>query len=367
MKQQSRWFNILPSIVSVVIGLLCGLILMLLTNPLDAFAGFRLMLQGGFSNGNEGIGQVVFTAIPIILTGLSVGIAFKTGFFNIGASGQFTVGALASILIGVNLTMLPTWLHCPIAVLGGVCAGAAWGAISGYLKARFRVSEVISGIMLNYIAMLLANLLIKSFAYDSAYNQSARVADSAMLNRGMLEWLLPGSGINIGCFITVLAVLTIWFVMKKTTLGYELKTIGKNPYAGLYSGMSAMRGIILSMTIAGALAGLGGALMYLSDFSARISVVDVIQQQGFTGISVALLGMSNPIGVLISGFFMAHLTVGGSYLQLYGFTPEIVGMITGIIIYCSALTLLIKKIVLIRQEKKAQKASNGKGGGKAVE
>ena len=352
MKKNKFLVGIMPSIFSVIIGLFIGWFLMLLTNPVDSVSGIFTILKGGFIDGSEGIGRVIYTAIPIIMTGLAVGFSFKTGLFNIGASGQFTVGAFCAILVGVKLNMLPPFLHCAAAIFAGVLAGALWGTLSGALKAYFRVSEVITGIMLNYIGMLVVNLLIKTYVYDSTFNRTANVADSAVLKRGFLEWLLPGSGINVGFVIVIIVVILIKILLDKTTFGYELKTIGKNRFAGLYAGINDKKSIVLSMAISGALAGLGGALMYLSDFNDHIVVVDTVLQQGFTGICVALLGMSNPIGVFVSGLFIAHLTVGGNYLQLYSFTPEIVEMIIAVIIYCSSLTVVIKNFLSERSKKR---------------
>ncbi len=354
-KLRENFFKILPSIVSVIIGLIIGFYILLLTDAKDAASGMALILSGGFTDGPAGLGQVLYTATPIILTGLSVGFSFKTGLFNIGASGQFTVGAFTAILIGVKCTFLPGALHAAAAIIGGMLAGALWGLIAGMLKSFFKVSEVISGIMLNYTGMLLVNLMIKTFIYNQAYNRSESVADTAILSSSFLNKILPGCNINIGIFLAIAAVIAVKIILSKTTFGYELKVTGKNPFAGLYAGINDKKSVLSSMAISGALAGLGGALMYLSDFGDHIFVLENVLQQGFTGISVALLGISEPIGILIAGIFIAYITVGGNFLQLYGFTPDIVDMIIGAIIYCGALALPVKMLIGKISDRKKKK------------
>lgn len=359
MKNGNEKFrNILPSILSIIFGLLFGLYLLFVTKPTQALPGLATILEGGFTDGISGIGILLFTATPIILTGLSVGFSIKTGLFNIGASGQFTVGGFLAILVGIKFSFLPPIIHCLVSILAGALGGAIWGFISGYLKSRFNVSEVISGIMLNYTGMLLVNLLIRQFIYNSHYNRSADVASSALITRDFFEKILPNSRINAAFFIAVVIVVFIKILLDKTTFGYELKITGKNRNASLYAGINDSKNIILSMTIAGTLAGLGAALMYLSDFGQHISVVENVLQYGFTGISVALLGMSNPFGILVAGLFIAQITVGGTYLQLYGFTPDTVDMIIAVIVYCGALVVPIKYFIQKRYEKKMVKFSS---------
>lgn len=329
--------SLIASLSSIIMGIAFGWYIMFLANPADSFAGMGLILSGGLSNGIAGIGQTYYVAAPIIMTGLSVGFAFKTNLFNIGASGQFTVGGFAAIFIGIKCSFLPGVLPCVAAITGAMLAGAVWGFIPGVLKAYFKVNEVISGIMLNYAGMLLVNLLIKNTVFDSTTNGTLPVPRSAQLVE-----ISEGSRLNLGIFIALVFVIVIAVLLNKTTFGYELKICGKNNFAGLYAGINDKRSVILSLTIAGALAGVGGALMFLSDFGAYIGAEDIVLEQGFTGISVALLGLSNPVGILFAGLFIGHITVGGGLLQLYGFTPDVVNMITAVIIYCGAFTIPLK-------------------------
>lgn len=329
--------NLIASLTSVFMGIFFGWYIMFLANPGDSFAGMGMILSGGISNGIAGVGQTFYVAAPIIMTGLSVGFAFKTKLFNIGASGQFTMGGFAAIFTGIKLADLPGILPFVAAIAAAVLAGALWGFLPGILKAFFKVNEVISGIMLNYIGMLIVNLLIKSTVYDPNTNGTLPVPQSAQLTE-----ISEGSRLNLGIFVALIFVIIIAILLDKTTFGYELKICGKNNYAGLYAGINDKRSVILSLTIAGALAGVGGALMFLSDFGAYLSAEDLVLEQGFTGISVALLGLSNPMGILFAGLFIGHITVGGSLLQLYGFTPDAVNMITAVIIYCGAFTIPLK-------------------------
>ena len=334
-----RFFS---SILAIVVGLLLGLAILLVSNPSQALAGFITILMGGFNGGLSGIGQMLYVATPIILTGLSVGFAFKTGLFNIGTAGQFIVGAFCAVFVSVRFTFLPTAVHWPAAVLAGLLGGALWALVPGLLKAYFNVNEVIATIMMNYIGMYLVNLLVVKTIYNSFKNQS--LDPVAVIPYWGLDKLFGGSSINAGIVIAIVAAVLIHLLLNKTVFGYELKACGFNKDAALYAGINAKRGVVLSMVIAGALSGLGGALLYLSATGKSIEVVDVLAAEGFTGIPVALLGFSHPLGILLSGFFIAHLSLGGFYAQGYDFKPEIIGIITSVIIYFSAFSLVVKNL-----------------------
>ncbi len=346
------------SILAIICGLLFGLIILLASNPSQAYGGFMMILQGGFTDGIQGIGQMLYYATPIIMTGLSVGFAFQTGLFNIGAPGQFTVGAYVAILIGVKCTFLPAGIHCFVAIVGAALAGALWGMVPGLLKAFRNVNEVIASIMMNYIGMYLVNMLIQRTIYDQVKNQSMAVASTANLPKAGLDKIFPNSDINVGILIVIAFVILIYVILNRTTFGYELKACGKNPNASKYAGINAKRNIVLSMVIAGALSGIGGALLYLADSGKYLQVLDIIAPEGFSGISVALLGMSNPIGILFAGLFIGHLTVGGYNMQLFDFAPEVIDMIIAAIIYCGALSLLFRGIIHKIQAGKSKKQTD---------
>lgn len=343
--QREGMISFSSSILAIICGLLFGLVILLLSNPSQASGGFMMILQGGFTDGIQGIGQMFYYATPIIMTGLSVGFAFQTGLFNIGAAGQFTIGAFVAVLIGVKCTFLPAGIHCLVAIAGAALAGALWGMIPGLLKAFRNVNEVISSIMMNYIGMYLVNLLIQKLIYDHVKNQSMAVASTANLPKAGLDKIFPNTDINVGIIIAIVFVILVYIILNRTTFGYELKACGKNQNASKYAGINAKRNIVLSMVISGALAGIGGSLLYLANSGKYLQVLDIIAPEGFSGISVALLGMSNPIGILFAGLFIGHLTVGGYNMQLFDFAPEVIDMIIAAIIYCGALSLLFKGLI----------------------
>jgi simple sugar transport system permease protein len=337
--------NAYSSITAVLVGLLAGFIILLATNASQAVFGFLKILTSGFSNLNN-FGQVLYFATPIIMTGLSVGFSAKTGLFNIGAAGQFIVGAYAAVLVGVRCDFLPGHLHWITALVAALLAGALWGAIPGIFKALFNVNEVISCIMTNYIGTYLVNFLVTRTIYDSLRNQSMRVSNSANIPKmGMDEVFRDGfivSSVNTGIFIAIAFAVLMFFILEKTSFGYELKACGFNRDAARYSGINEKRSIILSMVISGALAGLGGALLYLAGAGKSITVVDMLAQEGFNGIPVALLGLNNPLGIIFSGMLVAYLNVGGFNMQLFDFPPQVIEIIVAVIIYFSAFALLVK-------------------------
>ena len=343
--EKDGFIKIFSSFLAIIIGLLLGLIILLISNLKDALPAFITILLGGFSGGSRGMGQVIYTATPLILTGLSVGFAFKNGLFNIGAPGQFIVGAYAAVLVAVKCVCLPSWLHWILALFVSFIAGGLWAYLPGILKAKFNVNEVISSIMMNYIGMYLVNYLVTLTVYDMLKNQSQNIPPSGTIPNMGLNAIFKGSSANGGFFIAILTVIIIYIILSKTTFGFELKACGLNKEASRYAGINEKRNIILSMVIAGALAGLGGGLLYLSGVGKHIEVVDILAEEGFMGIPIALLGLSHPFGILIAGIFIAYITVGGFYMQMHDFTPEVIEMIISSIIYFSAFALMFRSIV----------------------
>jgi len=339
--------SLFSSLAAILVGLLAGFLVLLISNPNQALHGFRAILVGGFVD-MKNLGQVLYFATPIIMTGLSVAFANKSGLFNIGASGQFILGAFAAVYVGVKWTFLPGALHWIVALIAAMAAGALWGCIPGILKALSNVNEVITCIMLNYIGMYLTNFMVTRLIFDSLKNQSKAVAKSALIPKAGLDTLFKTGGssssANAGIFIAILAGIVMYIVLNKTRFGFELKACGYNRDASRYAGVNEKKSIIFSMAIAGALAGLGGALLYLAGSGKGIEVVDVLAAEGFNGIPVALLGLSNPIGVIFSGIFIAYLNVGGFNMQLYDFAPQAIEIIIAVIIYFSAFSLLFKDV-----------------------
>ena len=341
--------NAVSSIIAIVIGLLFGFLILIIANPDNAVEGFLTILGGGFMGGGQAMGQVLYYATPLIMTGLSVGCAFKTGLFNIGASGQFIIGGAVAIYVGVYWTSLGS-AHWIIAILCAAIVGGLWGALPGLLKAFFNVHEVIATIMMNYIGMYTANYIIRQYAYDANRNLSMDVAKTAEIPKWGLDDIFYNqfgaykdtSSLNGGFIIAVV----IYIIFNKTIFGYELMAVGHNKDAGKYAGINSKKQIIMSMIIAGALAGIGGALVFLSGPSARhIAIVDELAVDGFNGISVALLGLSNPIGIIFSSIFIGYLDQGGTYLQGLNYMPEVIEIIVACIIYFSAFSLLFRKFM----------------------
>ena len=346
--QKQGFTSFMGSVLAILCGLAVGFIVLLISNPANAVNGFISILTGAFSD-MKNLGQVFYSATPIILTGLSVGFANKTGLFNIGGPGQFVVGAYVAVLIGVKCTFIPgplLWLAC---LAGAMLAGALWGFVPGFLKAVCNVNEVIACIMMNYIGMYGVNFLVVETIFDSQKNQSLPVAANANAPKlGMDQIFRSGasaSSVNAGSFVAILAGIIIYFLIEKTKFGYELKACGYNRDAAKYAGINEKRSIILSMAIAGSLCALGGACLYLAGAGKGIEVVDTLAAEGFNGIPVALLGLNNPIGIIFAGLFMAYLNQGGFNMQLYGFAPQVIEIIIAVIIYFAAFSLLLRGLV----------------------
>ena len=334
------------SLAAVMAGLLVGLVVLFITDYTQAFPAFIDILTFGFQS-QRNFGEVLFFATPIILTGLSVGFAMKTGLFNIGASGQYTFGAFTAILIGVEGAFLPPALRITASLLGAMLAGALWAALPGLLKAYRNVHEVISCIMLNWIGIFLVNYLILNSVFDIERNSTMRLPSSSNVPGLGLGQFFQGaalrpSSVNSGILFAITAAIIVYIILDKTKFGYELKACGFNHDAANYAGINEKRNIIFSMMISGALAGLGGGLHFLSGAGVTMNVANILAYEGFTGISVALLGLGNPIGIIFAGILIAYLQLGGFQMQLFGFVPEIIEIVTAVIIYFCAFVMLVK-------------------------
>lgn len=340
----------LPSLISIVLGMLIATVILFISNPANAVEGVIRLFKGPFNYGfAKGLGDMFYYATPIMVTGLSIGFAFKTGLFNIGASGQFIVGAFIAIFISAKWTFIPPQFLWIVALLGAALAGALWAAIAGVLQAYRNVNVVISGIMLNYIGMYLVNYFIKAWGvYDRLKNQT--VAPSSNVPKLGFDTLLPRSFANGGIVIAIALAIIIWVILSKTTFGYELTAVGLNRHASKYAGINEVRSIILSMIIAGALAGIAGGLTYLAGTGKHITVVNKIATEGFDGIVVALLALSNPIGIVFSAFFIAYIQMGGQAMQTIGYVPELVTMMIAITLYISSLSILFMNLLNKRKK-----------------
>ncbi|MGM9585265.1 MAG: ABC transporter permease [Faecousia sp.] len=317
-------------------------------------SGFKAILSGGFYTTANAMGMGVRTEIlqaaPLIMTGLSVAFAFKTGLFNIGAAGQYTVGAYFALFSAIALKL--PWWAC---LLASAIGGAIWGAIPGFFKAYLNVNEVITAIMFNWIGLYGVNTLIYQGGSGPMYNTNT--TKTYTIKQVSPDSLLPTFNIpigdkgyfgkmflpTIGIFIAIAVAVLIWVVLNKTVFGYELKACGFNKNAAKYAGINDRKNIILSMTIAGALAGLGAGLFYLSGSKEWEPLVSTsLPATGFNGISVALLASSNPIGCIFSAIFISHITVGGGFMDAGIFPSEVSSIISGVVIYLCAFSLLFK-------------------------
>lgn len=396
--------SVLASLISIIIGLAAGALVIIavgLSDPTlggqSIWDGIRLVFMGLFSTGRDAagaltfgfnpasVGNMLFRATPLILTGLSVAVAFKTGLFNIGAPGQYLAGTAATLFIalGIPTHSVPGWLIWTLAFLGGMAAGALWGMIPGLLKAFFNINEVIACIMTNWIAANVVTWLFdmsslknvventkSSYIYSTSYGLTevdgalTYVKGAGVSTPKMgLDIIFPGSQVNGGIIIAILLAIVVCVMLSRTTLGYELKVCGSNRFAARYAGIKDKRNIVLSMAIAGALAGTAGALYYLAGNTEFYwNTYQSLPAVGFNGIPVALLASSNPIGVIFAGMFMSMLDISGLQMtNLTAYNEYITDVIIAVIVYLAAFAHLIKQWLGKRGH--GARAAAGKEGG----
>lgn len=325
-------------IISVLLGVIVGTIIMLITgySPVDAYTA---LWNGAFGEVYF-TGEVVRQITPLILAGLAVAFAFRTGLFNIGVEGQLIVGWTAAVWVGVAFD-LPKVIHLPLAVLAAALAGALWAFVPGFLKARFRVHEVIVSIMMNYIALHVTNYMIRNVITDKG-DRTENVFPSATLRSDFLASMTDHSRLHWGILIALLCVVIMWFILEKTTKGYELKAVGFNQHASQYAGMNVNRNIILSMVISGVFAGLAGAMEGLGTFE-YASIKGGFTGVGFDGIAVALLGANGPIGIVLASILFGFLKVGALNMPLEAGVPnEMVDIIIALIVFFVASSYMIR-------------------------
>lgn len=330
------------------------LLLAIKVNPIIAYGD---MFKGVFGN-TRNVAELIIKATPIIITGASVAFAFKTGLFNIGAEGQYIAGFLSAGVVGI-LVDFPAFIQIPLLIVCGAIGGAIFGGLSGLLKAKFGVHEVISGIMLNWIGLHLIGyvstgspLFIKESSGTAAINVSGQIklfaAEKAagdyasFVNFPVIGKVAARSDINYGILIAIVVALLLNFIIKKTTLGYQLRSVGLNKNAAEFAGINVNKNIIKAMAIAGAVAGLAGAINIMSLTPHKIINIAMFENYGFDGLSVALIAGSNLIGVILAGLLFAVFKIGGTVLQLnFGVPSEIILVLIGIIIFFIALSNIL--------------------------
>lgn len=329
----------LNSILAVILGLIAGAILMLVIGDSPA-EGYMYLFKGGLMN-IERIGNTLATATPLILTGLSVAFAFKTGLFNIGTPGQMLFGGFCATIVGLSYgATMPRVLLVLVMIIVGALAGAIWAFVPGLLKAKFNVNEVVSSIMMNWVCYWIVYYVIPAYFKGSSETESRNILDAASLKTPWLTNLFQDSYINLGIFVAIIAVIVVGFILNKTVLGYQLKAVGFNRDAAEYAGMSVNKNIVVSMMIAGALSGLAGVTQYVGN-SSNIQI-GVMPSQGFDGIAVSLLGANSPIGVLVSAIFFGLLYSGKGFMNANtSIPPEIADTIIATIIYFAATSAVV--------------------------
>ena len=380
--------KVVASLLSILIGLVVGSLVILIVgltsksiSTKGAWEGIRLIFAGIFSTGRyasgalswgfnpTSVGNMLFRATPLIMTGLSIAVAYKTGLFNIGAPGQYLMGTMVSLMLALSLPTetMGAFLVWLIAFLGGMLAGALWGAIPGLLKAFLNINEVLACIMTNWVAANLVTWLFdisnfknmvegtkSGYIYKTTYNGVA----TAKLG---LDKLFPGSQVNAGILVAVLFAIVMYILINKTTLGYQLKACGSNRHAARYAGIKDKRNIVLSMAIAGSMAGGGAALYYLSGNTEFFwSTYQSLPATGFNGIPVALLAVNNPIAVIFTAIFMSMLDIIGLQLtNLTAYNEYITDVIIAAIVYLSAFALVIRMMIAPKKKRSAEPETEG--------
>ena len=386
--------KLLASLLSILIGLTVGAIVVAIVGltkenigGAGVWDGVRLIFVGLLANGRDAAGQLswgfnptawgnmLFRATPVIMTGLSVAVAFKTGLFNIGAPGQYLMGTMVTLMLalGIPADAMPAGLIWLIAFLGGMLAGAIWGALPGLMKAFLNINEVLACIMTNWLA---ANIVTWAFDVSNfknvtegtktAYIYKTTFNGVATPKMG-LDLIFPDSQVNGGILIAAVIAILVYIIMNKTTLGYQLKACGANRHSARYAGINDKRNIVLSMAIAGALAAGGASLYWLSGNTEFFwSTYQALPAAGFNGIPVALLAVNNPIAVVFSGIFMAMLDIVGQ--NLTGFTAYneyITDVIIAVIVYLSAFSLVIQSWLTGKKKNKTPVTKKEEKGGEA--
>ena len=380
--------KVVASLLSILIGLVVGSLVILIVgltsksiSTKGAWEGIRLIFAGIFSTGRDAsgalswgfnptsVGNMLFRATPLIMTGLSIAVAYKTGLFNIGAPGQYLMGTMVSLMLALSLPTetMGAFLVWLIAFLCGMLAGALWGAIPGLLKAFLNINEVIACIITNWVEANLVTWLfdISSFKnmaegtksgyiYKTTYNGVA----TAKLG---LDKLFPGSQVNAGILVAIFFAVVMYILINKTTLGYQLKACGSNRHAARYAGIKDKRNIVLSMAIAGSMAGGGAALYYLSGNTEFFwSTYQSLPATGFNGIPVALLAVNNPIAVIFTAIFMSMLDIIGLQLtNLTAYNEYITDVIIAAIVYLSAFALVIRMMIAPKKKRSVELETEG--------
>lgn len=361
--------SFLAALVCIIIGIFIGYLVLLAISPKDAFGGITAIMKNFLNYGGKKqavmkyFGSTLVKTAPLVMCSLSILFAYKVGFFNIGAAGQYVAGAAVSLFFALNFNF-----HWSLCLVIAILAGAFWGAIPGILKAYRNVNEVISGIMLNWIGLYLANSLI-TIVKDPKTPFSYKLEEKNPLGKlpsfGLEKLFSNNRYVTIAIPLAVIVAILIWVILEKTKLGYELKATGANKNAAIYCGMNEKKNTVLTLAISGGLAGLGAAFNYLSGVEQWATTQTSVPGMGFNGIASAFLGGLSPIGAIFSSFFIQHITLGGGYLDKRVYCAQVSDLMSSIIIYLCGFALFFKIILnraLDKKEEKKAMAENEKGG-----
>ena len=361
--------SFLAALVCIIIGIFIGYLVLLAISPKDAFGGITAIMKNFLNYGGKKqavmkyFGSTLVKTAPLVMCSLSILFAYKVGFFNIGAAGQYVAGAAVSLFFALNFNF-----HWSVCLVIAILAGAFWGAIPGILKAYRNVNEVISGIMLNWIGLYLANSLI-TIVKDPKTPFSYKLEEKNPLGKlpsfGLEKLFSNNRYVTIAIPLAVIVAIIIWVILEKTKLGYELKATGANKNAAIYCGMNEKKNTVLTLAISGGLAGLGAAFNYLSGVEQWATTQTSVPGMGFNGIASAFLGGLSPIGAIFSSFFIQHITLGGGYLDKRVYCAQVSDLMSSISIYLCGFALFFKIILnraLDKKEEKKAMAENEKGG-----
>ena len=367
--------SISASILCIVLGLLLGFVVLLIINPGGAGNAIVTILKNymtypSFKAQMKYLGNTLVKTSPLLMCALSIQFCYKAGLFNIGAAGQYTVGAGAALYCALALKL--PWIVC---LLMACLAGAVWAAAVGFLKAYRNVNEVISGIMLNWIGLYLVNMLLANVKEQaSPYTVSiASTNESALLpSFTVLADFMSNKYMTIAVPLAIIIAILIWVVLNKTVFGFEIRATGLNMEAARYCGMKEKKNVVLTLIIGGAMAGCGAAFLYLTGFEQWSVTQSSVPGMGFNGIAATFLGGLDPIGTIFSSYFIQHITSGGAYLDKMIYPSQIADLITAIIIYLCGFVLFFKLFLNSRIQAAADKrrreagaSGSGKGGKQA--
>ena len=364
--------SLIASLVCVLLGLFLGYVVLLFINPTGAWGAITAVMKNfmNYSRANlqmKNFGNTLVKTAPLLMCALSVLFAYKAGLFNIGAAGQYVVGICASLYAALAWGW--GWLPC---MLFAMLVGALWGALPGLLLAYCNVNVVISGIMLNWIGLYGTNMIlttVKEVASPYTYHLASNAPQAILPTLGLENLFAGNTRVTVAIPLSILAAVIIAVVLDKTRFGYELKATGNNKNAAKYCGMAEKRNTILTLMIAGALAGMGAALLYLTDFEQWACTSSSVPGMGFNGIAATFLGGLNPYGTILASYFIQHITSGGAFVDKTMYCSQISDLISSLIIYLCGFVLFIKTTIntgISRSEEKEQRklaaAAAAKGG-----